>query len=129
VELTMSAREFKSLQRPPTEGEIVAIARQLLEEHAASRKAATDANNLVCGNCQGSGNAFSDIAQQITRCWACEGTGQPNDKITSLPALEHADHERIWKLGQLLQGPHRVAVLAIVREFMPDLFKSEGAVN
>lgn len=120
---------FKSFQKQPTEAEIVAIARQLLEEHAASREAATKALNLTCGACQGSGQAHSDIAGGVTTCWACGGNGKPNDRISSLPALEPVDDERIYKLGRLLAGPHRVAVLKVIREYMPDLFKSEGAVN
>ena len=125
----MSASTFKTFKPLPTEADIVAIARDLLEEHAASREAATEANNLVCGNCQGDGNAFSEIAGEMTRCWACEGTGQPNDKVQSLPALSPVDHERLYKLGRLLAGPHRVAVLGVIREYVPDLFKSEGAAN
>lgn len=113
----------------PSEAEIVAIARQLLEEHAASREAATQAHNVVCGNCQGSGTAYSEIAQQDTRCWACQGTGQPNDKIQSLPALEQADHERLYKIQRLLMGPHRAAVLQLLRDYMPDLYRQDGPTN
>lgn len=125
----MSGTPFKSFAKLPTEAEIVAIARQLLEEHAASREAATKAHNLTCGACQGSGQAHSEIAGGVTTCWACGGDGKPNDRIQALPALETADHDRIYKLGRLLAGPHRVAVLQLIREYMPDLFKSEGAPN
>lgn len=125
----MSTNAFRTFKPLPTEAEIVAIARQLLEEHAASREAATAAFNLTCGACQGSGRAHSEIAGGVTTCWACGGDGKPNDRIKSLPALETADHERLYKIGQLLKGPHRVAVLKLIREYMPDLFRSEGSVN
>lgn len=125
----MSASTFKTFKRQPTEADIVAIARELLEEHAASREAATKAHNLTCGACQGSGQAHSEIAGGQTTCWACGGDGKPNDRIASLPALAPIDHERLYKLGQLLRSPHRVAVLQVIREYMPDLFRSEGAVN
>lgn len=99
----MSARTFKSFPRQPTEAEIVAIARQLLEAHAASREAATQACNLQGAH------------------------GTPPDRMTSLPALEPVDHARLDQLGQLLQGAHGTAVLAVIREYMPDVFRSAGA--
>lgn len=120
---------FKSFQKQPTEAEIVTIARQLLDEHAASREAATKALNLTCGACQGTGQAHSEIAGGVTTCWACGGDGKPNDKIQSLPALEQADHERLYKLTRLIAGPHGKAVLQVIREYMPDLFKSEGSMH
>ena len=125
----MSARAFKSIPTYPPEAQIVALATQLLEDHAASREAATKAANLVCGACQGGKTCHSEIAGGVVECWACGGTGAANDKITSLPALAAPDHERLYQLMQLLKGPHGTAVLAVVREYMPDLFRADGAVN
>lgn len=127
----MSARDFRSLGKPKlarkvwSEAEIVAIARQLLNEHAASREAATKAANLVCGVCKGACFVPSTLMPGETlACYACEGTGKPNDKAVNLPALGPEDHERIWKIGQLLKGPHRFAVLQVIKEAMPDMYSS-----
>lgn len=120
---------FKPKPPAPTESDVVAAARQLLEEHAASREAATKAANMVCGACQGSGQAHSEIAGGVMICWACGGNGQPNDRITSLPALDSHDRERLYKLQWLLCGPHRSVVLKVIQEFMPDLYKTEGQAH
>lgn len=133
----MSARTFRSIKSTPvkvsfSEEQVLAIARTLMEEHAAAREAATRQANMVCGNCKGAGNVASTLmpGQSLT-CFACEGTGKPNDKVQSLPELTADDNERIWKIGQLLKGPHRVAVAAMIREYFTQMYDdgSEGAPN
>jgi len=132
----MSARDFRSLKSNPakvqwTEAQVVDVARQLLEEHAAAREAATLAANRVCGNCSGSGNVDSLLMPgTLTKCWACDGTGQPNDKITSLPELTPQDNERMWKLSRLVQSEHGGAVLKLIREQFPSMYQdSDGPAN
>lgn len=111
------------------EAETVAIAKQLLEEHATAREAATQQLNAVCGNCQGAGNVASTLMPgQTTPCWACDGTGKPNDKVQSLPELSEEDNLRIWKIGQLLKGPHRAAIVALIREQFPTMY-ADGPVE
>lgn len=107
-----------------SEAEHVHIARELLTEHAAAREAAMRAANQVCATCIGAGTVASQLAPGLSvTCWACDGTGQPNDKMAiAVPQLGPEDNERLWKIGRLLEGPHRVAVLAVVREFFPDLY-------
>ena len=130
------ASPFRSLQSNPakvqwTKEKVVSIARQLLEEHAAAREAATLAANRVCGNCSGSGNVDSLLMPgELTKCWACAGTGQPNDKITSLPELTPQDNERMWKLSRLVQSEHGAAVLKLIRETFPEMYRdSDGPAN
>lgn len=127
----MSSKAFRSFKTTPTlvrssfsEEQVLTVARQLLEEHAASREAATKQLNAVCGNCQGSGTVASTIAAgHSTQCWACEGTGKPNDQApTIIPEFTDEDNLRIWKIGQLLKGKHRLAVVALVREYFPDMY-------
>lgn len=107
-----------------TEAEHVHIARELLTEHAAAREAAMRAANQVCATCTGAGVVASTVmAGHTVTCFACEGTGKPGEKAAiAIPAMTPQDDERIWKIGRLLEGPHRVAVLAVVREFFPDLY-------
>jgi hypothetical protein len=128
----MSVHAFKSYrpqngqQRDWTAQEVVAIARQLLEEHAAAREAATKAANLVCGNCQGSGRMPSTLMPGETlMCFACTGSGKPNEAVQALPDLTEEDRLRMWKIGQLLKGKHRVAVLAVVREYFPEMYRAD----
>lgn len=130
------ASPFRSLKSNPakvqwTEAQVVSVARQLLEEHAAAREAAALAVNRVCGNCEGAGTMASTLVPgEVTKCWACEGTGKPTDKIQSLPELTPQDHERMWKLSRLVQGEHGQAVLAVIRETFPDLYReSDGPPN
>lgn len=129
--MTQPFRSFRTSPKPRKwdEADTVAIARQLLAEHAKSREEATKAANLVCGNCEGSGNAPSTLMPgQFVQCFACEGTGKPNDKMQALPPLSAEDNERIWKIGRLLKGPHGGAVLAVVREHFPEMYRDAEAV-
>lgn len=112
-----------------SEAEVVTVARQLLAEHAQSREEATKAANLVCGNCEGSGNAPSTLMPgEFVTCFACEGTGKPNEKMLALPALSPQDNERIWKIGRLLKGKHGAAVLAVVKEHFPEMYRETETV-
>ena len=138
----MSGRAFRSFPSTPVKAEfgearIVGIARQLLDEHVAAREAATLAINQVCGNCKGSGRTEATIIVSsegpfTVPCYACEGTGKPNDKVQACPDMTPQDNERIWKIGQLLKGKHRVAILALIKERYPEMYSSpvdEGAPN
>ena len=121
---------FRSFPSSPAkvafnEAQIVQIARVLLDEHVAAREAATRQLNAVCGNCTGSGTMPSTLMPgEFVTCFACAGTGQPNDKVQACPEMTPQDNERIWKIGQLLNGPHRVAILALIKERYPDLYSS-----
>ncbi len=128
----MSLRSFRAIRnkviaKPKawTEADIVATARQLLEEHAQRREEATALANLVCGNCEGSGSMPSTLmpGESLT-CFACAGTGKPNDKIQAIPELLPEDHERMWKIEQLLVNypAYRVAVLGVIKEFFPTMY-------
>lgn len=131
---------FRSMGKPRAVGvavsgdQVMQVARMLLEEHAQSREEATRAQNLVCGNCAGAGQVKSTLADAMIACYACEGTGKPNDKIQALPELTAEDNERLWKLRQLLvkYPKQRGAVLSLIREYFPDMYRdgtAEGAPN
>lgn len=110
-----------------TEAEVIAITRRLMQEFVEARQAAIDAENVVCGNCKGSGQVPSTLMPGETlNCFACEGSGKPNDKVQSVPALTAEDNERLWKLGRLLRGPYGASLIPIVREFAPDLYPTTG---
>ena len=107
------------------EAEIVALAKQLLAEHTARRIEATKAANLVCGLCEGTGKTASTLMPgELVTCFACQGTAQPNQHSIACPEFTHEDNERLWKIQQLLKGPHKLAVLAVVKEAYPDLYPS-----
>ena len=140
----MPGSPFRSMgaRRPVSVGvsgsRVIEVARELLAEHAASREAATKAENLVCGNCAGAGQVKSTLADLFVSCFACEGTGKPNDKIQALPDLTHEDRERLWKLRQLLlkYPKQRSEVLGLIRASFPDMYRDgpigeaeEGAPN
>ena len=109
-----------------TEADIVTLARQLIAEHQARRIEATKAANRVCGTCEGTGKTASTLMSgELVPCHHCEGSGQPNEHSIAVPELTHEDNERMWKISQLLKGPHRVAVLQVVKEAYPDLYPTE----
>lgn len=128
----MSNRDFRSFGSSPrsvnprnwNEAEVVAIAQALMLEHAEARQKAITEANLVCGECAGTGVTKSVLMPgEVVPCIPCTGTGQPNEHAASMPALTHDDHTRMWKIGQLLKGRHRVAVLQVIKEAMPELYK------
>jgi hypothetical protein len=138
----MSGREFRSFPSAPqaakagvfSEESVLAAARQLLAEHAAAREAAALAENQVCGSCKGVGTLPSTLMPgEVTKCWACEGSGKPNDKIQSMPALTEEDNLRIYKLGRLFENfpQYRTSLLALVRETFPSMYASavDGPTN
>lgn len=128
------SREFRSLGNRPnpakfrkawSEADVVQIARDLMREHTEARNKAIAEANVVCGGCQGSGRAASVLMPgETVPCVPCEGTGKPNEQTASMPALGPDDKERMWKIEQLLKGPHRIAVVRVIKEAMPDLYPS-----
>lgn len=133
------SHSFRSFSNAPTPGrftsaDIVNAARQLLDEHAVAREAATRAANTVCGNCKGAGKAPSTLmANELITCWACEGTGAANDKMLALPDLSPDDVTRLWKLNQLVVketakaqagAPNCLGELfAVIKERYPTLYE------
>ena len=123
---------FRSFGAKPTpqralrhwsEAEVVTLAKVLLTEHVERRIEATKAANLVCGLCQGSGTQESTLMPgERVRCHACEGSGKPNEHSIACPEFTAEDNERLWKIGQLLKGPHRLAVLQVVKEVYPEIY-------
>ena len=106
-----------------SEAEVVTLAKVLLTEHVERRIEATKSANLVCGNCDGTGKEASTLMPgELVTCHACEGTGKPNEHSIACPEFTHEDNERLWKISQLLQGPHRVAVLQVVKEVYPEIY-------
>jgi 1,4-dihydroxy-2-naphthoyl-CoA synthase len=97
------------------------------------REAATKQLNQVCGNCSGAGNVGSTLMPgESVKCFACDGTGKPNDKVQSLPELNDEDKLRIWKLQQLLEKypKSRLAIVSLIREQFPDMYQgADGAPN
>ena len=121
-----SPKAAKVKPRHWSEAEVVATAKQLLTEHIERRIEATKAANLVCGLCEGTGKEASTLMPgERVPCHACEGTGQPNEHSIACPEFTAEDNERLWKIGQLLKGPHRLAVLQVVKEVYPELYPSE----
>lgn len=132
------ANPFRSLGKPSpakirkswNEAEVVAIAQELLTEHAAARAKAIAEANVVCGGCAGTGKANSILMPgETVPCVPCNGTGQPNEQTASMPALGPDDRERMWKIEQLLKGPHRLAVVQVIKAAMPDLYPSDSQVD
>ena len=129
----MSGSPFRSFRSAPvkvafTKDDVVRVARQLLEEHALAREAATRQANSVCGNCTGAGEVASILMPELmAKCWACEGTGKPNDKMVALPELTAEDNHRLWKLNRLLTGypESRVELLAVIREYFPEMYRDD----
>ena len=116
-------KDAKVTPRQWSEAQVVDVAKQLLAEHIERRIEATKAANLVCGLCEGTGKEASTLMPgERVKCHACEGTGQPNEHSIAVPELTHEDSERLWKIGQLLKGPHRVAVLQVVKEVYPEMY-------
>lgn len=126
---------FRSLATPKaakvtprqwSEAQVVDVAKQLLAEHVERRIEATKAANLVCGLCEGTGRTESTLMPgERVPCHACEGSGQPNEASIAVPEFTPADTECLWKIGQLLKGPHRLAVLRVVKEVYPELYPQE----
>lgn len=111
-----------------SEAEVVTLAKQLLAEHTARRIEATKAANLVCGQCEGTGKTASTLMPgELVTCFACQGTAQPNEHSIACPEFTHEDNERLWKIQQLLKGPHKLAVLQVVKETYPDLYPSTSS--
>lgn len=131
---SFGAKPLNGQKRIWSEEEVLLTARQLLEEHAASREAATAQHNLVCGNCRGAGNTPSTLMPgEVVTCFACAGSGKPNDAVQALPELSPEDNERMWQLRQLLVNfpKYRPALLALYREAFPLMYRdgSEGQPN
>ena len=113
-----------------SEEETVGIAKVLLTEHVNRRIEATKAANLVCGLCEGTGRTESTLMPgERVPCHACEGSGQPNEASIAVPELTREDNETLWKIGQLLKGPHRLAVLQVVKEVYPELYPVDSQVE
>lgn len=130
---------FRSFASKPvkvsfTDEQVLNAARELLDEHEASREAATLEVNQVCGACKGSGVTASTLmVGESMKCYACEGSGKPNATVQSLPQLTQEDHLRIWKLTRLVESypKCRPALLALIKERFPDMYRdgSEKAAN
>lgn len=98
-------RSIATASQQAQEAEALAVleAKKRLESLAASRQAATMQANLL-----------NTDASQTTRI--------------EVP-LSVEEREIIRQLGEGVNGPHGLAVLKVIREYMPDLFGTLDTVN